>query len=98
MLNFMKITKQFDQDALPIFCDEGVFRIIVDTYLQILIPMLRGFHAVKCVEYCIGKYIQESGVEGSLRQTNGVNVIDVVLNGTNYARSFKGYLILANCY
>ena len=29
-------------------------------------------------------------------QVFGVNVIDAVLNGTNYARSLKGYLILAN--
>ena len=29
-------------------------------------------------------------------QVSGVNVIDAVLNGTNYARSLKGYLILAN--
>ena len=26
----------------------------------------------------------------------GVNVIDAVLNGTNYVHSLKGYLILAN--
>ena len=29
--NFVKIAKQLDQDALPIFCDKGVFRILVDT-------------------------------------------------------------------
>ena len=29
-------------------------------------------------------------------QVFGVNVIDAVLNGTNYARSLKGYLILFN--
>ena len=29
-------------------------------------------------------------------QVFGVNVIDAVLNGTNYARSLKDYLILAN--
>ena len=29
-------------------------------------------------------------------QVFGVNVNDAVLNGTNYARSLKGYLILAN--
>ena len=29
-------------------------------------------------------------------QVFGVNVIDAVLNGTNYARSLKGYLILSN--
>lgn len=29
--NFVKIAKQLDQNALPIFCDKGVFRILVDT-------------------------------------------------------------------
>ena len=29
-------------------------------------------------------------------QVFGPNVIDAVLNGTNFARSLKGYLILAN--
>ena len=96
MLNFVKIAKQLDQDALPIFCDKGVFRILVIIYLQrkdqyqILIQMLGGFHAVKCVEYCIGKYIQGSRIEGH------VNVVDTVLNGINYKGSFKGCLILAN--
>ena len=31
MLNFVKIAKQLDQGALPIFCDKGLFRILVDT-------------------------------------------------------------------
>ena len=45
----MKTAKQFDQDALPVFCDKGVFRILVDIYLQkkdqfqILIQMLMDF-------------------------------------------------------
>ena len=104
MLNFKKLTKQFNQDALPVFCDEGVFRILVDIYLQrkdefhMLIPMLGAFHTAKCVEHCIGKYIQGCGIEESLRQTKvlGVNVVDAVLNGINYTRSFKGFLILSN--
>ena len=29
-------------------------------------------------------------------QVFGVNVFDAVLNGTNYVRSMKSYLILAN--
>ena len=72
MLNFVKIAKQLDQDALPIFCDKGVFRIPDNIYLQkkdkfqILIQMLGGFHAAKCVKHCIGRYIQGSGMEGSL--------------------------------
>ena len=34
MLNFVKVSNQLDQEALPLFCDEGVFRIVldIDTY------------------------------------------------------------------
>ena len=104
MVNFTKLVKQLKQDALPLFCDEGVFRIMIDIYLQkqdqfkSIIPMLGGFHTAKCFEHCIGKYIQGSGLEQSLKQTRvfGVKVADAVLNGTNYTRSLKGILILSN--
>ena len=43
MLNFVKIAKQLDQEALPIFSDEGVFRILVDIYLQSLFQCLVDF-------------------------------------------------------
>ena len=64
MLNFVKVANQPDQEALPLFCDEWIFRIVLDIYLQKknefpnIIPMLGGFHTAKCVEHCIGKYIQ----------------------------------------
>ena len=72
MLNLLKILEQLDQYALPIICDKGVFRILVDVYLpmkdkfQILIQILGGFHATICVENCIEKCIKGSGTEGSL--------------------------------
>ena len=46
----------------------------------------------------IGKYIEGNGIKESLRQTPvfRVNVVDTILNGTNYVCSTKGYLILAN--
>ena len=48
--------------------------------------MLRKFHAAKCAENCIEKYIQGSGIDKSLRQTKvfGVTVVDTILNGINY--------------
>ena len=64
MLNFVKIVKQFDQDAVLIFCDKGVFRILIDIYLQrkdefqILIQMRGGFHETKCIKHCIDKYLE----------------------------------------
>ena len=106
MVNFLNIFEQLDQDALPVFCDEGVFRIVADIYLQrpeqfkSLIPMLGGFHTAKCVEHCVGKYISDSGIEDVLKQTKvlGVKVTESVLNGTNYVRSLKVILILANSF
>ena len=46
----------------------------------------------------IGKYIEGNGIKESLRQTQvfRVNVVDAILNGTNYVRSTNSYLILAN--
>ena len=48
--------------------------------------MLGCSHTAKYVEDCIGKYIEGSCIEESLRQTQafGVNVFDAVLNGPNY--------------
>ena len=104
MLNFLKVAKQLNQEALPFFCDEGVFRIVLDIYLQreqqfkTLLPMLGSFQTAKCVQHCIGKYIQGSGIEDSLTQTKvlGVKVLKSVLDGTNYARALKVILILSN--
>ena len=82
MLNFVKVSNRLDQETLPLFCDEGVLRIVLDIYLQKknefcnVIPMLGDFHTAKYIEHCIGKYIQGSCIEESLRQTQvfGVNV------------------------
>ena len=84
--------KQPDQDALPIFCEKELFRILVAIYLQrkdeiqILIQMLCGFHAAKVAEHCTEKYVQGPGTEQSLRQKEvfSVNVVDSVLNGINF--------------
>ena len=49
-LNFVKVSNRLDQEALPLFCDEGVFRIVLDIYLQKkdefcnIIPMLGGLN------------------------------------------------------
>ena len=51
--------------------------------------MLGGSHSVKCVEYCIKKSIQGSGIEKSLWQTNvfyadTISAVDTILNGIHY--------------
>ena len=90
MLNFVKVTNRLDQEALNLFCDEGVFRIALDIHLQKKMDFVILFH-------CIRKYNQGFDIEEGLRQTEvfGVDVVDAVLNGKNYVRSLKGYLILA---
>ena len=60
--------------------------------------MFGGFHTSMLNIVLIKKYIGGSCVEESLRKTQvfGVNFVDAVLNGTNYVRSVKSYLILAS--
>ena len=63
MKTFAKVLQQLDQKALPNFCDEGVYRIVVNIYLKclnelkMLVPGFGGFHMAKCVQHSIGKYI-----------------------------------------
>ena len=106
MRNFVKIADQLEQKSLPLFCDEGVFRIVVDIFLQhplqfqSLVPCLGGFHmaqhAQQCAQHCIEKYIRGSGLEDSLLETSifGIKVVEQFLNGTHYVRSLRGILIL----
>ena len=104
MKNFTQLVGQLKQDAGPLFCDKGLFRIVLDIFLQKqdqfrnLIQMLGGFHTAKWLQHSTGKYIRGSGLEESLRQARvfGVKIVDSVLDGTHYVRSLKGLLILAN--
>ena len=69
MLNFVKVLKQLKEKSLPVFADEGVFRIMLDIYLKCpdkfndLVPMLGGFHMAKCIHRCVGKHIKNTGLE-----------------------------------
>ena len=69
MKNFNIVLKQLEQDAVPVFCDEGIFRIALNIYLKKqdefsnLIPMLGGFHMAKCVLHCISKFMKGSGLD-----------------------------------
>ena len=57
MLNMVQIANQLDQKILPVYCDEGVLRILIDIYLQrqnqfkVLVPMLGSFRTAKCLEH-----------------------------------------------
>ena len=104
LLKFLKIVSQLNQTALPIFCDEGVFRIVFDIVLSNpkefdkLISMLGSFHTVKVVEHCIGKYLRGSGVEDALVETDvfGLKAVESMVNGSHYIRSLRSIIILAD--
>ena len=72
MINFAKVLEQLDQKPMSIFCDEGVYRIMVDIYIKCpekfkaLVPCLGSFHMGKCLEHCIGKHIKGTGLEDAL--------------------------------
>ena len=57
----VSLTVQLKQKTLRVFCGEGVFRIVVDIFLnnlddfKDLLPMLRGFHMTKGVLHAIRK-------------------------------------------
>ena len=100
MKNFIKVLQQLDQKALLIFCDEGVYCIVVDIYLKcpnefkMLVPCLGAFHMAKCVQHYTGKYIRGSGLDDALVETQvfGKKVIEQMLNGTHYIRSLRAIL------
>ena len=76
MQNYVKLLSQLKQKSLPIFCDEGVFRLVHKIYskrpedFKDLVLMLGGFHTAKRVQRCIGKYIKGAGLEDALVETS----------------------------
>ena len=103
MKNFLNIVNQLKQQTLPLFCDKGVFRIVIHIYLnhnekfQNLLPMLGAFHMAKIAQHSAGKYIRDSGFEDALIETKtfGIKVVQNVFDGTQYIRSLRGLLIIS---
>ena len=100
--NLQDILKYLDQPCLSVTCDEGVYRIARE--IQLIRPQefhnivlcLGSFHMTKIALGCLGKYLKGSGAESILIEsgTFGVNVVETVLNGRHYTRSFKGLSLL----
>ena len=73
--NLNNVLFQLEQEALPAFCDEGVYRIVVDIMLNKpnefpkLIPFLEGFHMAKCPLHCFWKVVRGNGLEDGLIET-----------------------------
>ena len=63
------------QKTLPVFCNVGVFRIVLDIFqnnldeFKDLLPMLGGFHMAKTVLHTIGKHVKGSGLDHILEYT-----------------------------
>ena len=103
MQNYVRLLSQLQQKSLLIFCNEGVFRLVLNIYLKRpeefknLVSMLGGFHTAKCVQRCIGKYIKRTGLEDALVEAGvfGVNMMESILAATNYVQSLRGIQVLS---
>lgn len=101
--NFQNILEQLRQSHIAITCDEGVYHIAREIMLQRpaefqnIVLCMGSFHLIKVTLACIGKYLRGSGAENVWIESGifGINVVESVLNGTNYARSLKGICLLA---
>ena len=85
MLSFVKVTNQLDQEVLNLFCDEGVFMIVLDIDLR----KKDGFCNIIWLHLEVYPRIWHRGQPQT--QVFGVNVADAVLNRKNYVCSLKGY-------
>ena len=97
---FVDLLKQLKQDHLIITCDYEVYNIgrrikfeNSDKFKGIY-PCLGGFHIIKVIEGCTGKYLTDSGVHEILTRIFGDVTVEQVLSGGNYARSVKGFTFL----
>ena len=74
--------------TLLVFCDEGVFRIVLDIFpnnldgFKNLLPTLRGFHTAKAVLHAIGKYVNGSGL-GDISKYTKVYGSNGIIETTN---------------
>ena len=102
LVNFNSLVNKLEQDAMAIVCDEGVYQYVMDIYMhdpkifKNLFPMLGGFHLAKSALRCAGKYLRESGIEDGLIEPGvfGPIVLETVLGGSHYYRSFAGLSIV----
>ncbi len=100
--NFNSIAETLKQDVLPVACDEGVYHIVIDIYMvrpdlfTKLFMMLGNFHNVKAALRCSGKFMRGSGIEDGFVEARlfGKKIVESVLRGTHYFRSFEGQMIV----
>ena len=102
LLNFKSIAESLRQPTLPIVCDEGVFRLVIQIYLEKpqlfenIFPMLGHFHMAKAALRCAGQFLRGSGAEDSFIESRifGQKTLESVLTGRHYYRSFCGLVMM----
>ena len=71
---FQSVLRQLNQESLPLFCDEGVFRIIAEITLQRpeefknIVPMMGSFHFAKAGEHRLGELLKVTGFQDALEE------------------------------
>ena len=94
---------QLKQKALPVFWDEGTFRIVLDIFMnnldefKDLLPILRGFYMAKTVLHAIKKYVKGSGFGDILKYAKfyGPKTLESVMAEIHYVWSLRGFQILS---
>ena len=88
---------------MPVFCDEGVYHLMIDNMLnepeffKDLFPMLGNFHLTKILLRCAGRYLSFSGVGDALIEGGvfGKKVLVSVMSGGHYVRSLHGMFVVS---
>ena len=99
---FQSVRRQLNQESLAIWCDEGVFALAAEIYLQEtnkfsdLFLCMGPFHWTRVLLRCQGKLLQGSGLDDALIECGvfGPGVIETVLNGSHYVRALTGMLMV----
>ena len=98
LLKFKKTASDLQQKVLPVFCDEGVYHLVIKIFLDKphlfdnLCFMLGSFHMAKAALKCAGKILKGSGVEVAMIETGiyGPKTVEVGLSGGHYYKRFLG--------
>ena len=98
---FVSLNVQLKQKVLSFFCDKGIFKIVLDVFLnkldelKDLLPVLGGFHMAKAALHTIGRYVKRSRLDDILKQTKvyGPKTLESVIAGTHYVQSLRLFQI-----
>ena len=104
--NFQKVRHQLNptQTAIPVVCDEGVYHIVMDELMHEpdafndVHAVMGMFHFTKAILRCAGRYLRGSGIEDALIEQDifGKLTLKTVMEGTHYARSFTGMIMISD--